>query len=262
MSASRSDAGVTVMTGDSGRAQPWPVAISLLLHGMVAAALAAMSFTPVIAPAQPEPVPVALIIETAVPPAPAAGGAPAPAPSAETVAPVAAPAPVRPVRRVVAPTRPSALPVKNPVATATSPSIPSQPTSVPAEGGGSAAVAGQNVQAGQGGGGVGRGTGDGVGAASQAGDVIAAYLADVRARLQRGLRYPDKARRVGLQGAVYLRLRILADGSIAPDSVVVQGDAAHPLLVAGAMETVRTVPLKPPPLPVMDVVAPLQFRID
>lgn len=250
------------MTGDSGRAQPWPVAISLLLHGMVAAALAAMSFTPAIGPAQSEPVPVALIVEAAVPPALASGGAPAAAPSAEMSAPVAAPAPVRPVRRVVVPARPAPLSAKNPVATATSPAPPSQPASVSAEGNGSAAVAGQGAQAGRGGGGVGRGAGDGVGVASQAGDVIAAYLADVRARLQRGLRYPDKARRVGLQGAVQLRLRILADGSIAPDSVAMQGEAAHPLLVAGAIETVRTVPLKPPPLPVMDVVAPLQFRID
>lgn len=250
------------MAGDDGRAQPWPVAISLLLHGAVAAALAAMSFAPAVGPALPESVPVALIIETAVPPAPVAGGAPAPAPSAEAVAPVTAPAPVRSARRVVVTARPAPLPAKSREATALSSSPPSQPAAVSAEAGGSAAVAGQDAQAGQGGGGLGQGGGDGVGAASQAGDVIAAYLADVRARLQRGLRYPDKARRVGLQGAVYLRLRILADGSIAPDSVAVQGDPAHPLLVAGAMETVRTVPLKPPPLPVMDVVAPLQFRID
>lgn len=250
------------MAGDDGRAQPWPVAISLLLHGGMAAVLAAMSFTPALGPVPPEPVSVALIIETVVPPAPASGGAPAPAPLIEMVAPTAAPAPLRPVRRAAAPARPAPLPVKNPVATALSPSPPSQPASVSTEGGGSAAAPAQDAQAGQAGGGVGRGAGDGAGAASQAGDVIAAYLADVRARLQRGLRYPDKARRVGLQGAVNLRLRILADGSIAPDSVAVQGDAAHPLLVAGAMETVRTVPLKPPPLPVMDVVAPLQFRID
>lgn len=250
------------MAGDDGRAQPWPVAISLLLHGGVAAALAAMSLAPAAERVQPEPVPVALVMEMTVPPAPASGGAPAPAPLTETVAPAAAPAPVRPVRRVVAPARPPALAVKNPVAAALSPSPPSEPVSLTRDGGGSAAVAGQGAQVGQGAGGVGRGAGDAVGAASQAGDVIAAYLADVRARLQRGVRYPDKARRVGLQGAVYLRLRILADGSIAPDSVAVQGDAAHPLLVAGAMETVRTVSLKPPPLPVMDVVAPLQFRID
>jgi len=91
---------------------------------------------------------------------------------------------------------------------------------------------------------------------------MAAYLSDVRARLQRAVIYPSKARRIGLHGDVRIRMRVLADGRIDPDSVRVVGDGGHPVLIAGALETVERVVLAAPPGPLVEIIAPIQFHLE
>jgi TonB family protein len=108
----------------------------------------------------------------------------------------------------------------------------------------------------------GNGTDAGAGSGGDDSDAMEAYLSDVRARLQRSLIYPPKARRIGLRGEVRIRMRILADGSIDPDSVHVVGEGGNPVLIAGALETVERVALTPPPRPRIEIVAPIHFRLD
>ncbi|WP_074768358.1 TonB family protein [Magnetospirillum fulvum] len=108
----------------------------------------------------------------------------------------------------------------------------------------------------------GPGTDSGTGSGSGDSDAMEAYLSDVRARLQRSLIYPPKARRIGLRGEVRIRMRILADGSIDPDSIHVVGEGGNPVLIAGALETVERVALTPPPRPRLEIVAPIYFRLD
>jgi len=58
-----------------------------------------------------------------------------------------------------------------------------------------------------------------------------------------------------------LRFRIAADGGIDPDAVFIIGDEPHPWLAGAARDTLRLTSLRPPPLADMEVVVPLDFRI-
>ncbi|MCR6630970.1 MAG: TonB-dependent receptor [Magnetospirillum sp.] len=263
MSASLSD-GALAMAGYGG--PPWwrSAAGSLAVHGLAVLAVGLFSVQQASVPEEPPPPPPVVLLELSAPAVAAAGASAAPA-AVEASKPVAAPVAVPSAKPVPArrPVKLSPQPGPMPVpaiqpSSSSGEAASAGPVSAPAEVPGS----GGGVAAGDGLGGRGQGVSAGVEGSAQPGDAIAAYLADVRARLQRGLIYPPKARRVGLQGAVRVRLRVLADGRVAPESVAVVGDDAHPLLAAGAVETVRAVPLKPPPLPEMELVAPLTFRIE
>lgn len=90
-----------------------------------------------------------------------------------------------------------------------------------------------------------RGAGDGPSGAT---DAIAAYLRVVRARLGARLVFPALARELGLRGTVTVRFVIEADGSVDPDSIVVEASSGSPLLDRAAVETVERAAPFPAPL--------------
>lgn len=241
--------------------------------------MAVLSWAPPPAAEPPDPAPPIIVeVDLAPPPDPApvpsARPHPAPGPAAAGSARPDRTEPPVPATRSerVEPTRHRAAPVAR--STPTQPAAPmtaSEPVALSnvdaptasAEDGAarSGAVASDRTGHGDGGSGNGPGDGQGNGGRGEA-DAIAAYLSDVRARLQRSLIYPPKARRIGLHGEIKVRMRILADGSIDPDSIRVVGEGGNPVLIAGALETVERVALTPPPRPRIEIVAPIQFRLD
>lgn len=242
MSASPSD---TEARGGGGPAWGPATLLSALVHVLALVAALAVAGMPEPRTQVPPPVIVELVkVPAESTAAPSAALAEPASPAAAAVKPPPQPA-ATPVR-TVAPRRKAVTapaPGSSAIATAPAPSSPAA-GSVPASNGyagmGSEETSVSAVNA----------------------DAVAAYLAEVRARLQRAIIYPGKARRVGLQGVVMVRFHIAADGGVPSGSVRVRNDDAHPLLVAGAEDTVMAVSLPPPPLPGMDIEVPLAFRLD
>jgi protein TonB len=84
----------------------------------------------------------------------------------------------------------------------------------------------------------------GVGAGS--GSEYSVYYAQLRQRIQEGLRYPPVARRRGVTGTVQLEIAVAVDGGIADVSVI--GSSSHGMLdraAVAAARSVRRVPFPP-----------------
>jgi len=222
--------------------------------------MAVLSWAPPPAEDPPEPSPPIVVeLEIAPPrsaPAPSAIPHPAPGPAAGAAV-TARPDRIDRPRRAAVAARPTpALPTAT--SAASGPSAGSDTGAVSATDGSAPSGAVAANGAGTGGG----GQGDDGQTGGDDSDAMASYLSEVRARLQRSVVYPPKARRIGLRGEVRIRMRILADGSIDPDSVRVVGEGGNPVLIAGALETVERVALTPPPRPRIEIVAPIHFRLD
>jgi len=83
--------------------------------------------------------------------------------------------------------------------------------------------------------------GDGAGSGAQKGEQL---LRTIRSQIARVWTYPDAARRDGLEGTVWLRFRIAADGSV--ESVEVDRSSGHALLDDAAIKAVRRAGPYPP----------------
>ncbi len=91
-------------------------------------------------------------------------------------------------------------------------------------------------------------------------DLRTAYAMDVRRALESVGRYPAAARRLGLAGRVVLRLRIDDDGRILRS--VVDAPSPHSELdVAALASTQRLHALNPPPGGAIDVIVPVVFTM-
>ena len=84
-------------------------------------------------------------------------------------------------------------------------------------------------------------SGDGAGSAARGGEQL---LRTIGSQIARVWTYPDAARRDGLEGTVWLRFRIAADGSV--ESVEVDRSSGHALLDDAAMKAVRRAGPYPP----------------
>jgi len=83
--------------------------------------------------------------------------------------------------------------------------------------------------------------GSGVGSVTRQGDQL---LRAIRRQIERVWTYPDAARRDGLEGTVWLRFRIAADGSV--QDVEVDRSSGHTLLDDAAISAVRRAGPYPP----------------
>lgn len=83
--------------------------------------------------------------------------------------------------------------------------------------------------------------GNGAGSGARDGEQL---LRTIRSQIARVWTYPDAARRDGLEGTVWLRFRIAADGSV--ESVEVDRSSGHALLDDAAMKAVRRAGPYPP----------------
>lgn len=272
-----------------------PTCGSLVLHGLIAMSLAMCSMQQAAVPADIPPSPIVVAIDLAAPAEEPAGAAAASAPvSAAEPAVLKAPPPVsaaEPVpkihhmtasktppvqrRQVTLAPKVASSPVPEPMAMETQ--MAASPLASPAQDVAASAEAASSNKAGADGNSSGDGAamaasagrgrarsgeGDGAGSGAVGGDVMAAYLADVQARLQRNLIYPMRARKVGLHGTVHMRFTIRADGSVSEQSIVaIDDEQAPPLLVAGAIDTVRKTALKAPPKPDIQLVVPVAFNL-
>lgn len=91
---------------------------------------------------------------------------------------------------------------------------------------------------------------------------MAAYLAEIRRRLQANLRVPDDARRMRLGGTVVVRFRVLADGRLDGGSLIILQPAALESLDRAALEAVqRSAPFPPPAAGAAVFEVPVVFTI-
>ena len=90
-----------------------------------------------------------------------------------------------------------------------------------------------------------------------------AYLWDVLAHLRRFQRYPEQARRDGLEGTVWLRARVSRQGEVLRAEV--ERSSGHdPLDAAAARLIARASPLPPPPagaFAITDLRLPVEYRL-
>lgn len=108
----------------------------------------------------------------------------------------------------------------------------------------------------------GGGSGDHAEAAGAPGDVLNAYLAEIRRKIQRALVYPAAARRLGLTGRVDLAFRIESDGTVPADGLRVVGGSDEDLLRDGAIATIRDIGgFHPPPGGSLRLVVPVVFTL-
>jgi protein TonB len=89
------------------------------------------------------------------------------------------------------------------------------------------------------------------------GSEYSAYYAQLRQRIQEGLRYPPMARRRGVTGTVQLEIAVAIDGGIADVSVI--GSSSHEILDRAAVDAARAVRRVPFPADVRP--RPLQVRL-
>jgi protein TonB len=258
----------------------WGVVGSLLVHGLLVAALV------VVYQGRPTPrrlvVPVEAIVLVPTQPGPRKGGGGCPAPVArpETVAPKPAPPPVKPKPRVrrkprtrIRPAPPAPEPKSTPVISTPAPPPPitrSQSATKANSLAGAPGAARGSSGSGRGGrgGGRGSGSGGGVGAGqgtgAGSGSALQGYLGNVRQLLERQKKYPWMARRRHLQGVVIIMFTIAAGGQI--ESSRIRRSSGHDLLDKAARETLHRVG-RFPPLPAvlnrrkLTIEVPLAFRL-
>jgi TonB family protein len=117
-------------------------------------------------------------------------------------------------------------------------------------------------KAGEGGGGMGGSAVEGVSYPAGEG-ILNAYIARLREKVEAARFYPDRARRMGQEGRVRVRLVIGADGQMEADLV---GPSSFPILNQAAIGALRAIgPL--PPLPPelgdrLEVTIPLVYRLE
>lgn len=117
-------------------------------------------------------------------------------------------------------------------------------------------------KAGEGGGGMGGSAVEGVFDPVREG-ILNAYMARLREKVEAARFYPDRARRMGQEGRVRVRLVIGADGQMEADLV---GPSSFPILNQAAIGALRAIgPL--PPLPPelgdrLEVTIPLVYRLE
>jgi protein TonB len=90
-----------------------------------------------------------------------------------------------------------------------------------------------------------------------------AYLWDVLAHLRRFQRYPERARRDGIEGTVWLRARVSRQGEVLRAEI--ERSSGHdPLDAAAARLIARASPLPPPPpgaFAITDLQLPVEYRL-
>lgn len=229
-----------------GSGARWSVALSLVLHGMVIAALLMAA----VFPSPPDPVPSAIMVEMIA----EAGGGDTPSAADQSVGPKAAEPPqpmARPTavmaplqsRRVEAARRPTPHPssvLPQETSSAAKPASPEATSGVTV----AVTAAGGDEEGGTGGQGRGEiGKRSGPGGAPD----MDSYLAILRQTIQQSLVYPPAARRLGLAGLVRLRFSVQADGRVDPASLLVVGGSEDGILRQGAIDTIRRLPTVPPP---------------
>jgi len=240
-----------------------PLALSILLHGLV---LLACAWRLVVTPVEPPPITVTLLGT-----APDAGGSGAPqAPAAVAPAPPpVAPPPVqaRPVPVLAPPPKPKRAAVRRAAPKATASDIASATAAfapAPAAAGGLGTAGGGNDGGGGPGSGVGRGRGPGV-QGDPSGSAVASYLERLRLRLESVKRYPPLARRRGAVGTATIHIVIGRDGR--PTAVRLEHSSGSELLDDEAEEMVsRAAPFEPLPAEVaadlLQVTVPVRFDVN
>ncbi len=111
--------------------------------------------------------------------------------------------------------------------------------------------------------GAGRGSGIGIGSGSGVGDIKAArYFVRLRRLFQRRLKYPEAIANQKISGRSLVRFRILKDGKLDGESVILIESSGHDVLDAQALQTVsEAVSLPPPPYGEMTIEIPIVFRV-
>lgn len=111
--------------------------------------------------------------------------------------------------------------------------------------------------------GAGRGSGIGVGSGRGIGDIKAArYFVRLRRLFQRRLKYPEELENQKISGRAVVRFRILKDGKLDVNSVVLAQTSGHEILDRQALKTIlEAVRLPAPPYGEMTIEIPIVFRV-
>ena len=180
-------------------------------------------------PAAPAPAPV----PRPAPPAPArAFSSPEPSPAAASPS-AAMPSP--------GPPRPASAPIASPGGENAGPGVPLGQPAAPAKASASSGAPGpaSRVAAAQPGQGSRKAQGDDAGASRK-------YFSGVRSKIERNRVYPERARRLGIEGRVVVRFTIRTDGSV-DELTIVKGSESEALDQAARDAVRRASPFAPPP---------------
>ena len=111
--------------------------------------------------------------------------------------------------------------------------------------------------------GAGRGSGIGIGSGSGVGDIKAArYFVRLRRLFQRRLKYPEELENQKISGRAVVRFRILKDGKLDVNSVVLAQTSGHEILDRQALKTIlEAVRLPAPPYGEITIEIPIVFRV-
>ena len=111
--------------------------------------------------------------------------------------------------------------------------------------------------------GAGRGSGIGVGSGRGIGDIKAArYFVRLRRLFQRRLKYPEELENQKISGRAVVRFRILKDGKLDVNSVVLAQTSGHEILDRQALKTIlEAVRLPAPPYGEITIEIPIVFRV-
>lgn len=97
---------------------------------------------------------------------------------------------------------------------------------------------------------------------SQSEDLLKAYLAKVRQKIQESLRYPTMAKKMGVEGETVVQFLIHANGMVDASSLKIAKSSGKAMLDRNAMDAVLdAIPFDLPPKEALEIIIPVVFKL-
>ncbi|KFL34617.1 MULTISPECIES: energy transducer TonB [unclassified Sulfurospirillum] len=98
--------------------------------------------------------------------------------------------------------------------------------------------------------------------ARQSDDLLLAYLAKVRQKIQESLRYPSMAKKMGVEGEAVVQFLIHANGTVDASSIKIAKSSGKAILDRNAMDAILdAVPFDLPPKAALEIAIPVVFKL-
>lgn len=93
-------------------------------------------------------------------------------------------------------------------------------------------------------------------------DLLMAYLAKVRHKIQESLRYPSMAKKMGVEGETVVQFLIHSNGMVDASSLKIAKSSGKAMLDRNAMDAVLdAIPFEVPPKEAIEIVIPVVFKL-